>query len=504
MASAPTPPPNERNTEPQTGTALGDRVEAALRPLRDGDFRAAGALAQAIIRDHPDRPAGYRVMAQIANFRGDQPGAIRWVDQAITRNPRNAPLRISRSQFCHDAGRVQEALDTLDGVTPDGQLAYKVRWRRMLSLERLGRFDEALQLLGEIPSPRPPAAEALLARLEMRQQQPQAARSRLERLLAQPNLPTRVRGDASFQLSRVCDTLGDYDAAFSAAARANHEFAGDFDADAFNAATDELIAYFTPQRFDTLPRGDATSDLPVFIIGLPRSGTSLLEQIIDAHPKATGSGERRDPILIAEDVSHVLGGAFPSCLDAVTDATLSAAGGQYVQMLTSYGFGVSRITNKALGLERIAGLLPLLTPGCRIIFVTRNPLDNLLSIFLHPLRRDRNPWAQSLDDLCVVRNAFDRLRDHWLKVLPCPCLNMTYERLTHDQCGATEDILEFLGLPWDDACMAFHESDRAVMTPSYDQVNTAMNTKAVDRWRNYEDHIAPLLHAFPPEATDRA
>jgi len=435
-------------------------------------------------------------MAQICNFRGNQPEAVKWIDQAIQRNPRNVSLRISRSQFCHDAGRVTEALETLDGIEPGSPLEHKVRWRRMQSLERLGRIDEALGLAAECPTS--PPLEAFLARLESRSGDAKAARSRLEQLIARTGVAPRIRGEALMQLSRVCDTLGDYDAAFQAAAAANREFRGDFDAEAYEASTQELIDYFTPERFASLPRSESDSELPVFIIGLPRSGTSLLEQIISAHPSAVGSGERRDPVLIAEDLEFVIGDSFPSCLDGVTGATLTVAGGQYLHMLASYGFGVTRVTNKALGLERIAGLLPLLTPGCRVIFVSRDPLDNLLSIFLHPLRRDRNPWAQSLEDLRVVKEAFDRLRAHWMQVLPCPCHEVSYEQLVSDQRNVTEDLLSFLELPWDDACLAFHESDRAVMTPSYDQVNTAMNAKAIGRWRNYASHLDPLTQAFPP------
>ncbi|MCP4759125.1 MAG: hypothetical protein GY894_10095 [Planctomycetes bacterium] len=501
MPPAPTPPHHSGDAPiPESGAApLGDRVGAALEPLKNGDFRTAGVLAQSLIQDYPDRPAGYRIMAQISNFRGDQPSAIRWIDQAISRNPRNVQLKISRSQFCHDAGRVQEAIDILETITIDGPFADKVKWRHIMSLERLGRIDEAAALLEEIPHPLPPAMEAFRSQLEYRQGHIEAARHRLERLLSQSSTPTRVRGEGLFQLSRLCDAMGNYDAAFQAAATANIEFRGDFDPAAFESSTETMIEYFTPERFESLPRSNVDSDLPVFIIGLPRSGTSLLEQIIDAHPKAAGSGERRDPILISEDLTHVLGGSFPSCLDSVTEATLSAAGGQYVHMLTSYGFGVSRIVNKSLSLDRIAGLLPLLTPRCRVIFMSRNPLDNLLSIFLHPLRRDRNPWAQSLDDLCVVRQSFDRLREHWLNVLPCPCLDVSYEQLVHDQQNTTEEVLRFLDLPWNDACMSFHNSKRAVMTPSYDQVNTSMNTNAINRWKNYEQHIGPLLHAFPPD-----
>jgi tetratricopeptide (TPR) repeat protein len=507
MASGPPSPNNPNSPAPQgqePNAPLAQRAKAAFEHLLKGDHRAAGVIAQELLREYPDRPAGYRIMAQISNHRGVQLEAVNWISQAIACNPNNAEFRISKSQFCHDAGQVEVSLEILDGILEKSPLFPRAQWRRILAYERLGRIDEAMELLDSMATtPASAHHESLRARIETRLGDTSMARDRLEHLLAQPSLKPRVRSDALFQLSRLCDTLGDYDAAFARAVEVNTAFKGNFDASAHQSQTNQLIEYFTPERFDTLPRSNATSDMPVYIIGLPRSGTSLIEQIIDAHPRAAGSGERREPLLIAEDLAYVHSQPFPQCLDQVSAEVLSSAGSKYIQMLASYGFGVKRVTNKSLGLDRIAGLLPLMTPGCRIIFVSRAPLDNLLSIYLHPLRNDRNPWAQSLDDLCHAWTAFDTLRQHWTKVLPCPCINISYESLVQNQRQTTEDLLAFLDLPWDDRCIAFHESKRSVMTPSYDQVNTAMNNKAIDRWRNYEKHLGTLLATFPPE-TDTA
>ena len=481
--------------------AITDRAQIALNHLKSGDFRLAGVIAEDLLQHHPDHQAGYRIMAGIANLRGNQSEAIRWIDQAMAKNPRNGTFRVNKARFMYAAGHVAAALEVLDTIANDGPLAPQANWLRMQCLEQVGEVDKALQLLEtSTMTPRPPRLEAFQSRLEARMGKLEAARTRLEDLLSEPKIGPAFRVDTLFQLSRLNDRMGDYDAAFEAATEANLASQRTFDSAAYVAETDATIDYFTPERFELLPRGEATSELPVYIIGLPRSGTSLVEQIIDTHPRAAGSGERRDPIIIAEDLAHTLKRPFPHCLDDVTAATLTAAGAYYTRMLGSYGFGASRVTNKALGLDRVAGLLPLLTPGCRVVFVHRQPLDNLLSIFLHPLRTDRFPWAQSLDDLCVVQKEFDRLCKHWTHVLPCPCFDLSYESLVQDQRGVTESLLTFLDLPWDDACMDFHLSDRAVMTPTYDQVTETMNTKAVNRWKNYSTHIAPLINAFPAEA----
>ena len=155
------------------------------------------------------------------------------------------------------------------------------------------------------------------------------------------------------------------------------------------------------------------------------------------------------------------------------------------------------MVNKALGLERTLGWMARVLPNSRIVRIDRDPRDNLLSIHQHPLSPKLYPWATSLEHLVRVQAGFTRLMDHWESVLPTPILAMRYESLVDDQEGETARLLHHLGLEADDACLNFHESERAVLTPSHDQVRQPMNRRGIGRWRRYAHHLGPVLAAHP-------
>ena len=314
-----------------------------------------------------------------------------------------------------------------------------------------------------------------------------------------PNIGEGLRLQAFFDLSKVLDRLGRYDEAFEAARQANEHSAASaygFDRDAYRAQTDRMISFFTRERLDRLQADGQTDESPVFIIGMPRSGTTLTEQVIAAHPGGAGIGEQREPIIATEIVAHLTGVSFPECIEKVSRETIPELGERYLRMSRRLSNDATRVTNKALGLDRAVGFIQLMLPGSRVIFVRRHPIDNLLSIYLHPLQARTYPWSRSIEDIVFVRREFDRLTDHWMKTSSLPMFDLEYEHFTRTQAETTGRILEFLDLPPAEECLKFHESKRYVRTPSYDQVNKPLNQNAIERWRNYERHLGPAIEAF--------
>ena len=166
-------------------------------------------------------------------------------------------------------------------------------------------------------------------------------------------------------------------------------------------------------------------------------------------------------------------------------------------MLDQSGFDADRIVNKVLGLDRILPLLGAAFPEGRVIVVSRDPRDQITSCFLHQLPGAGLEWACRLEDLVVARQEHDRLIEHLVPIMPVPVHRVAYEDLIADQEGTTAALLDFLGLEPDEACLSFHQQRRAVMTPSFDQVDKPITDSAIGRWKAVESGLGTVLEAFP-------
>ena len=477
-----------------------DRVEAFIK---SGDEYSAYFLIEDIATEHPEHVRVNILRSRAHHGVGNVAKSLKFVKQALDIAPDRVDLRFAYARGCYLMGWADEALEYIDGIT--GQLNPKLEHQILLKrgeiLHRIGRLEEAELVMKEFErrGTLGPLVIGLKASLEVAKGNLEGARKLLESVTENIQFPQPIRQQLSFELATVCDRMGKYDDAFATVTKTKEGLltGGDpFDQDVYKAQTDALIDFFSADRIAELPKSTITDELPVFIVGLPRSGTSLIEQVIAAHPNAAGTGERREPIISTELMSKRTGVPFPKCLDQVDQEELTEDGTAYIEMLNEFNDSKDRITNKALGLERALGYIQLILPASRVIFVDRNPLDNLLSIFLHPLPIGLYPWTSRFEDLAFVRREFDRLLDHWRTVLAIPTFNLKYEDLTSNQETVTRNLLSFLELEYNESCIEFHQSKRAVLTPSFDQVNKPMNQNAVNRWRNYEQHLGVLIGEF--------
>jgi hypothetical protein len=217
---------------------------------------------------------------------------------------------------------------------------------------------------------------------------------------------------------------------------------------------------------------------------MPRSGTSLAEQILASHSAAFGAGE-----LVFWDTAF---GAQQTADFADGASRLSSIAGDYLERLRAVSGGAERVVDKTLTNFLYAGLIHAALPGARIIHMRRHPVDTCLSIYFQSFF-DMAAYANELDHLAHYYTQYLRITDHWRSVLPAArYLEVPYEGLIEDQEGWTRRMLDFIGLPWDPKCLDFHETDRTVMTASQWQVRQKIHGRSAGRWRHYEKHLGAL------------
>jgi hypothetical protein len=327
---------------------------------------------------------------------------------------------------------------------------------------------------------------------------PDEALHAIEPLVGDNGIPPRQRSPLLFCLGAIRDRQGEYDAAFEAFAAANRLYPATFDAESHARRIQERIDAWTPERTAGLPRASNADETPVFIIGMPRSGTTLVEQIIATHPEAFGAGERwAIPSLEREFFdARQRGASEADCLDLISRGALDRAATRELRALKRLAPSAGRITDKMMTNFLHLGLVQLVFPGARVVHCRRDPLDTCLSCFFHRFPEGSEPYAYDLEHLAEYRRTYLEITEHWKSVLDLPWLDVTYKDLVADPDAQIPRLIEFLGLAWDDACLRFHESDREVATLSADQVRRPMYRTSVGRYRHYEKHLGPLKRAL--------
>jgi len=293
-----------------------------------------------------------------------------------------------------------------------------------------------------------------------------------------------------FGICKYYDDTKQYDLAFAAARQGNmlkRKRTGAFDRAGFSQLVDTVIATYTADVTNQRRDGASLSQRPVLVVGMPRSGTSLIEQIIASHPEATGAGE----LYFWNEHANANLAVIKSA--KYEPALLAKIATAYEQLLQHYSAESIRVVDKMPQNFIWLGLITAVFPQARIIHSMRNPVDTCLSIHLHNFNLSHT-YATDLDDLAFYYREYLRLMQHWRTVLPADrFLEVPYEALIDDQSAWSQRMIEFVGLAWDERCLDFHKTERSVGTSSNWQVRQKIYTTSKARWRNYEKHLGPLL-----------
>jgi hypothetical protein len=294
------------------------------------------------------------------------------------------------------------------------------------------------------------------------------------------------------------DKLERYDDAYEAARKGAELNAKTYDPAERDWLFEQRAAAWNKETMPDLARSGIDSDKLVFIVGMPRSGTTLVEQIIGSHPQAYGAGERINifnavrELVTPEDSSQTISG-LASALQKATLARTARRILKDMEKQAPSGTKPARICDKLLLNFQHLGLIEQLFPNARVIICSRHPLDNFISSFLLDFEGvNAHAYTDTPEWFAHFYALHRRYIEHFKESCSLPILEVAYEDVVEDQEAQTRRMLDFLGLEFDEACLSFHELERAVNTASTDQVRQKMYTRAIGRWRNYERHLGPV------------
>jgi tetratricopeptide (TPR) repeat protein len=476
----------------------------AQRCLKGGDLDQAEHICQRLLKADKRNVNALALLGTIAYRRGRYEQYVAYYRKCLAIHPKHADFHLNVGKGESMLGRYPQSIASLDNVLkidPDHPEA--IGWKAA-SLERLEEFAAARTVLEPFFADGRQTADMveLMAKLDIHEGRPADAVERIRKQLERQDAAPTSMHALHFQLGRAHEKLQQDDLAFAAFTAANETIGAlpghGFDAQAHVQLIDQIIQTFSADALAAMPRASEVSQLPVFVVGMPRSGTTLVERILDMHPKVHAAGELSEVEQIAHDLQLQLGSLepFPQCATDLDQATVDKQGRRYLQFIKKLGRSAARVTNKSLEVYKNLGLVSRICPGARIIHVQRDPMDVGLSCYMGGIRPSKAPYVTDLAHLGLVYRHHQRLMDHWRSVLDLPWLDVAYEQIVDDLEGTTRRMIDLLGLPWDERCLRFYESTRPVLTLSYAQVNKPIYKTAKGRWKRYEAHMAPLQQAL--------
>ncbi len=507
-----------------------DEITGIRRLLREGHRGEAETAARKLQQRYPAQGEVNHVLALVLIKQRKDGEAIEFAKAAIAAEPRNAAYLVNLGRLYLKYEVVEDALPLIEKALrydPSlyeapramGEFFYQIGnghraasyFRQALAicpsdqrrqiefqlvevLASLGQIEEAERLLEPLMAIDTFRVEVLVQLTGLRKYTVDSnlfelSRKELEDGSPSPKSTARLHN----VIGRIRENSGEFSEAFEHFRKSKEFQKRQFDFGALRRTVDSVISDF---NLDTLKEFEGFGDpsrLPVFVVGLPRSGTTLTEQIIAAHPRAAGAGE-------LERIGRMSKGLSPGESTAQMLEVVRAGGPNRVRLMTESYLGLlkflaptaKRVVDKMPQNFMRLGFIALLFPNARIVHCQRDPADTFISEFQNMLMSNHS-YSYSPEDFANYYTEYSRLMAHWNRVLPGRIFNLRYEDLVSDQEVKTRELLEFLRLPWDSRCLRFHETAAAVKTFSKQQVRSPVNRNSIGRWRNYEEQLQPLL-----------
>jgi tetratricopeptide (TPR) repeat protein len=476
--------------DPRHAIAL-NNLGAALSKL--SQYQQAEKYFRAAVKERPDFADAYSNLGMVSRWRGYFDDSEKSLRTALKLNPSHLDARTNLGMTLALLNRFREAKSQFNKVLKrrprDAEALFGMG--QIASME--GRFDESEKTFRRALQIRPKMPVAWAALSSFRKMTPSdAAWLRSVEEIAASEIPPMEAATLHFAMGKYHDDIGQFAQAFENYREANEllkPIAENYDRAARTAFVDELVRLHSREKMAAVRGATSGSMKPVFVVGMMRSGTSLTEQIIASHPMAAGAGELEYWSTVMRD--HEAAIRQESFLtDEPAKKSVAEA---YLRALENVSGTASRVVDKAPINSDYLGVIHSVFPNARIIYMKRDPIDVCLSSYFQNFSLAQS-FTLDLSDMAHYYEQHHRLISHWRTVLPKgTILDVPYEELLTDQEGWTRKILDFIDLEWDSRCLDFHTTERPIVTASFWQARQKIYTTSVQRWRNYEKFVGPLL-----------
>ena len=506
---------------------LFDKKQRAVRLLQGGQLMEAMRLCQEICAED-DQDAGMLCMqGYIYGQLGQYDNSARLCSQALAINPEYLEGHYYLGSALRLLGRTEQAISAFEYVLSKWPDNVEARYELGLVLEWAGDFDGAVSAFRAVQKIKPDHRGAIAGevtvyekrgetdvawktlrphvegqeidsgmmavaygRLALSTGRQNTAIARLEQALGLETLSGQEKEGLHYILGMLYDSKGDFDSAFSHYEEANRSKCASFDVQGFNSLIDAIIDRFSAEQLAKAPRSDCQSRRPVFVVGMMRSGTSLVEQILSSHTQIYGAGE----------LPHIdrIAGSLAKAEPVITELAceqLNQQASLYLDRINELDRKAARVIDKMPQNFMHLGYISLLFPQARIIHCTRNALDTCLSCYFQNFSVVHT-YTFDLEDLGHCYNGYRKLMKHWQGVLDIPVHEIRYESLITEPEREIAALLKSCGLDWESGCLDFHQNRRTVATASYGQVRRPLYSKSMGRWKNYEKHLGRLMEVL--------
>lgn len=480
------------------------RMSLGVKQMAEGAYGAARDHFHAATRLAPHSANAHYNLARAHAALGEFTLARAAALQAIELDPNHAAAAHTLGALLVEYGRTDEAIPWLRralALKPDDA---DIMRDLGASLLFLGRIDEARTLLLRVVELNPQANEAIdtltrLQRMDDGSAEAEAVAAVIERTAGRlDEFDPAGRSQVLYALGKTYEDRGEYDRAFDCMAEANalRRKTVDFDIEETERRMESIAEVFDAERIASLAGAGDPSARPIFVLGMPRSGTTLVEQILSAHPAVFGAGEHSILNDLIAGVRGHGGALYPYWAEEMTASDCQGFGQLYLKRALKGEAGQAHATDKWLDNFLHLGLIHLALPNAKIIHCRRDPLDNCFSCYALRFSLGQD-FTYDLEELGRYWRAYDRLMAHWRAVLPPGrFLDVSYEGVVADLETWARRMIDYCGLPWDDACLRYYESKRQVRSASFAQVRKPIYADSIGRWKPFARHLGPLLQAM--------